>query len=430
MAQFYSLEAEREVIGGLLLQTDKVSEVFETLQSEDFYFPDLREIYEIIKRKYEAGEVVSLTTVSEEMVNNKSFSQSPYSVLAGLTDFYITSESCIASARLVKEKGVLRRIDEGWNKIKEILEEPNITSEKVIEETERIVYNIGSYSKNTLEHISKYIQEVDNRLQGIAVNNLGYQSGYSFLDETISGLRKGELIIVAGRPSMGKTALALNMLYNLAKGGVEVALFSLEMDAISIATRLIALDSKVPIWQVRGVDNREVREKCLESFAYLSSFPIYINDNPLVEPTQIRGILRRHKNVQAIAVDHIQQMRLKKSENKVLEVTEIARELKSIAREFNIPVIAISQLSRGVESRENKRPQLSDLRESGAIEQEADVVLLLYRDDYYKKDKGEEKEVNIEVEVAKNRNGAVRVVNLSFNKETNKFEDISSVELD
>lgn len=427
----FNLEAEKEVIGGLLFNAGEVAEVFEIVEEGDFYLPDLKNLFKIIKTRWEKGEVISSVAVAEDL-RAFGFNSNPFVFVSSLLDCFSIPSSCIESAKIVRNKSILRRLLEVSDKLKDMVNNPQVDTEKTIEEAERLIYNIAINSRESLEHIAKYIAEVDNRLQGLSSTSLGFLSGYSFLDDTISGLRKGELIIIAGRPSMGKTALALNMLYNLAKQNIQVALFSLEMDSISIATRLIALDSGVPIYQVRGVNNPEIRENCLESFAFLSSLPIYINDNPLVDTARIRSILRRNKHVQAIFVDHIQQMRLGGYESRVSEVTEIARELKSIAREFNIPVIALSQLSRGVEGRQDKRPLLSDLRESGAIEQEADVVMLLYRPDYYAK--GEEKEqqkiVKVEIEIAKNRNGATRTIGLNFNKETNLFWDIDKVVLD
>lgn len=427
----FNIYAEKEVVGGLLFNTDEVSVVFDFLSEDDFYQPDLRAVYKAIKDRWEKKGAISIVAVAEDL-RAYGFNIPAMSFLSSLIDCYTISQSCIESAKIVKNKSILRKLLGVSDKIKEIVNDPTVDPERAIEEIERLVYNISINSQEVLEHISKYIKEVDKRLQGSAVATLSYPSGYEFIDETISGIRKGELIIIAGRPSMGKTALALNMIYNLAKQNIPVALFSLEMDAISIATRLIALDSEVPVYQVRGVGNFEVREHCLESFAYISSLPIYINDNPLIDTSKIRSILRRNRDVQAVFIDHIQQMRLSgRWDNRVTEVTEIARELKSIAREFNIPVIALSQLSRGVENRNDKRPQLSDLRESGAIEQEADVVMLLYREDYYQKGEAKENKtvVPVEIEIAKNRNGAVKTIQLSFNKETNKFEDINTVEM-
>lgn len=225
------------------------------------------------------------------------------------------------------------------------------------------------------------------------------------------------------------------MAYKLAVNEIPVAIFSLEMSSVELATRLISLETEIPIYQLRTGQVRNIRELKVDALAYLESLPIYVDDSSLTSTSQIRSILRRHKEIKVVFIDYIQLMQLEKTfENRVAEVSKIARDLKCIAKEFNIPVIAISQLSRAVEQRQDKRPQLSDLRESGAIEQEADVVLLMYREDYYKKGKEKEQQdiVPVEIEVAKNRNGALKTIVLNFDKKTNRFgpKQVQEVELD
>lgn len=416
----YSLSAEKGIIGALLTNPDGCSEVFEMVSPEDFYIPDLRQAYEVIKELWEAGKEIAFITVAERLGKEGTW-------VVELSNEYINVANAIGCAKIVREKAILRRIVEASEKIKEIATDNTKTSQEALEEAERIIFSLGSFSNETIEHIQKYLQEVSDKLKG-AITTLGYETGFKEIDRPIGGLRNGELIVVAARPSVGKTALILNMMFELAKRDKKVALFSLEMDGVSIATRLVSLDTKIPIFQLRQ-GGKEIWDKCIDSFAFLSSCPIYINDSPLIDPSKIRSILRRHRDVGVIFIDYIQLIRLHNEENRVLEVSKIARELKGIAREFDIPVIAISQLSRAVEQRQDKRPQLSDLRESGAIEQEADVVLLLYREDYYKKDNKEDI-VPVEIEIAKNRNGPLGTVKLVFEKKTNKFLEIPEFSLE
>ncbi|HON72401.1 MAG TPA: replicative DNA helicase [bacterium] len=409
----YSEDAEKTVIGGLLISPGTCSEVFTILGREDFYIPELGEIFKVIKDMWENNEVISIITVSER-------TGKPISLLVSLTDYCINTPTVLACAKIVKEKSTIRQVLGICDRIQDIAYDKTKTQEEIIEEIERLFFNLNNYSDEWLRHIREYINEISKKVSNREII-LGYASGFKEIDRTIGGLKGGELVVLAARPGVGKTAMILNTMLELAKNDIPVAIFSLEMDAESIATRLLAIDAMVPVFELRNGD-KEVWDKCLESLAFLTSLPIFINDSPLITPAKMRSILRRHKEIKAIFIDYIQLIRLGE-ENRVQEVTRIVRDLKAIAREFDIPVIAVSQLNRAVEQRQDKRPQLSDLRDSGGIEQEADVVLLLYRDDYYRKDKKTEDRVEVEVEVAKNRNGPIKTVKLIFDKKTNKFED-------
>lgn len=411
-SQLYSIESEEVVIGGLLLDPESCSEIFEILDKDDFY-TELGDIFDTIRRMWEENTVVSLITVSEATGR-------PSSLLAQLTNKYTIPTVAVACARKVKEKSTLRKISRVCEEIQQIVQDNTKPFPEILEEVERKVFNLGEYSDETVRHIKEYIEELARKVKGEGIT-LGYSSSFKDLDSLTGGLRRGELIIVASRPSVGKTALILNMMMKLAEEDIPSVLFSLEMDALSIATRMISLSSGIPIFELRN-GSKEVYQKALESFAYLSSCPIFINDSTLITPSKIRSLLRRHREIRAVFVDYIQLIKLGE-DNRVLELSNIVRDLKSIAREFDIPVVAVSQLSRAVEQRQNKRPQLSDLRESGGIEQTADIVLLLYRDDYYSKKEKTEDTVPVEVDIAKNRNGPLGVIKLMFEKKTNRFSN-------
>lgn len=406
----YSQEYEEAIIGGLLVDPESCSEVFEILNEDDFY-TELKDVFSAIHRMWEEDIAVSIITVSE-------MTGKPSSFLAQLTNKYTTPTAVVTCAKRLKEKSALRKILMLCEEIQELVKDSTKPFSELIEEIERKVFNLGEYSDETIRHIKEYIEELARKIKGEEVTR-GYSSSFKELDSLTGGLRRGELIIVASRPSVGKTALILNMMMKLAEENIPTVLFSLEMDAVSIATRLVSLSSGVPIFELRN-GTKDTYEKALESFAYLSSCPIFINDSTLITPSKIKSLLRRNKDIRAVFVDYIQLIKMGE-ENRVLELSNIVRELKSIAREFDVPVVAVSQLSRAVEQRQNKRPQLSDLRESGGLEQTADIVLLLYRDDYYSKKEKDEDIVPLEVDIAKNRNGPLGVVKLMFEKKTNRF---------
>ena len=414
-----NLDAERTVIGSLLIDSSACSEVFSKIDSNDFFDPFLNKVFGIIKSEWEEGKEVSIVTIADK-VGEEGASV----LLTGLTNFATTSAVALQSADIVREKSILRKIARASREVLDIVSDPAKNSQEAIEEAERIFIELSKYQPDDLIHIGSVIEEAVSRIEKDPLDGAGHNSGFEELDGIIGGFRNGELIIVAARPSVGKTAFALNVAYRMAVNDVKAGIFSLEMSGIEIATRLISLETEIPIYQLRAGQIKNIRENKLESLAYLQSLPIYLDDSSLVGTSQIRSLLRRHRDIGIVFVDYIQLMQSEKTiENRVAEVSKIARDLKCIAREFNIPVVVVSQLSRAVEQRQDKRPQLSDLRESGAIEQEADVVLLMYREDYYKRGKEREQQdiVPVEIEVAKNRNGALRTIVLNFDKRTNRF---------
>jgi len=425
-----NLDAERTVIGSLLVDCRSCSEIFSKISSDDFFDSFMAKIFGIIKQEWEDGHEVSIVTIADKLGEPGASA-----ILTKLTNFAINSGVALQSADIVKEKSILRKIAQASREVLDIVSDPTKSSQEAIEEAERIFMELAKYRQDDLIPIKEAIKEAVARIEKDPASCMGHSSGYEEIDNVIGGLRNGELVVIAARPSVGKTALALNMAYKLAVNEIPVAIFSLEMSSVELATRLISLETEIPIYQLRTGQVRNIRELKVDALAYLESLPIYVDDSSLTSTSQIRSILRRHKEIKVVFIDYIQLMQLEKTfENRVAEVSKIARDLKCIAKEFNIPVIAISQLSRAVEQRQDKRPQLSDLRESGAIEQEADVVLLMYREDYYKKGKEKEQQdiVPVEIEVAKNRNGALKTIVLNFDKKTNRFgpKQVQEVELD
>lgn len=416
----YSIEAEKTVIGSLLLHPDSCSEVFTILEREDFFDPYLGEVYKAIKEQFEAGGEVSVVLIADKLGPNN------YTVLSSLLDYADLSSVAVESAKIVKDKAILRRISHNCREIIDAISDSAKSYDEIITEIERLILDISNYHTEDISHLREHIKELEARLT--KANTYGLSTHYQEIDSYTGGLRPGELIVIAARPSVGKTAFAISIAYNLALNDIPVGIFSLEMSAVELAIRFLALVSGISIHQLRT--GKRSMDELREYIERLSELPILINDSSLITTEKIRSILRRHRDVKVAIVDYIQLLQSeKKAENRVAEVSKITRDLKLIAKELGITIIAISQLSRAVEQRQNKRPMLSDLRESGAIEQEADIVMLLYREDYYKKD-NKENTSTLEIEIAKNRNGPLSRVNLLFEKATNRFSDTSDVILE
>lgn len=412
----YNIDAEKCVVGSLLVNPDGCSEILSFLSPEDFFDRYLANVYQKIKEEWETGGEISVVTIADKLGNGN------YSILSELLNSANISRVAVEAAKIVKNKAILRGIDHRCRLILDTISDATRNYEDVIEDVEKIIFDISSYYPEDIKQLTCYIDDVERRL--IKKEIIGLRMGFKDLDDYTGGLRGGELVVIAARPSVGKTALALNIAYNLSLENIPSCIFSLEMSGIELAFRFIAIDKGIPIYDIRtGKVNTEGLT------ALFGGIPIYVNDSSLITTSQMRSILRRHRDIRIVIVDYIQLLQTeKKAESRVAEVSKIARDLKCLAREFNIPVIAISQLSRAVEQRQDKRPQLSDLRESGAIEQEADIVLLLYREDYYKKD-NKDNTVPVEIDIAKNRNGPLETITLLFEKKTNRFLEMPEFNL-
>ncbi|MBD2871796.1 replicative DNA helicase [Paenibacillus arenilitoris] len=427
-----NLEAEQAVIGAVLLQTEALITAMERVRSEDFYSGPHRLIFEAMVELAEANQPVDLVTLTAHMQDQQVLEEiGGVSYLAKLANSVPTAANVDYYAQIVEEKSMLRRL---------IRTATNIVSDGYAN-SDDVAVLLGDAEKKILEisnrrsgsgfiSIRDVLMEVFEKVEMLYTNRgggpTGIPSGFTDLDRMTAGFQRSDLIIVAARPSVGKTAFALNIAQNVGVRAREtVAIFSLEMSAAQLVQRMVCAEGNVDAQRMRtGHLEGDDWEKLTMAIGALSESEVYIDDTPGITVAEIRSKCRRLKKERGlgmILIDYLQLIsgRGKAGENRQQEVSEISRTLKHIARELEVPVIALSQLSRGVEQRQDKRPMMSDLRESGSIEQDADIVAFLYRDDYY--DKESEKKNIIEIIIAKQRNGPVGTVELAFLKQFNKF---------
>ena len=428
-----NIEAEQAVIGAVFLEIDALTTATEVLQPEDFYRAAHQKIFSVMIELSEKGEPVDLVTVTSELQDLKILEEiGGVSYLSDLANSVPTAANVEYYSKIVEEKSILRRLiraatdiaSDGYAKENEI--------ENLLSEAEKSIMEV-SQRKNTGAFISikdVLVTAYDNieTLQNNTEDITGIPTGFSELDRMTAGFQRNDLIIVAARPSVGKTAFALNIAQNVAtKTDENVAIFSLEMGAEQLVMRMLCAEGNIDAQRLRtGGLTGDDWQKLTMAMGSLSNAGIYIDDTPGIRVGDIRAKCRRlkqEKGLGMILIDYMQLIRGNGSgENRQQEVSEISRSLKGIARELEVPLISLSQLSRGVESRQDKRPMMSDIRESGSIEQDADIVAFLYRDDYY--DKESENKNIIEIIIAKQRNGPVGTVELAFVKEYNKFVNL------
>ncbi|CAH8720760.1 replicative DNA helicase [Paenibacillus thiaminolyticus] len=426
-----NLEAEQAVLGAILLQSEALITAMERIQPEDFYDPAHQMIYEAMIELGEENQPVDLITLTAKLQAKQQLEDvGRISYLTKLANAVPTAANVDYYAQIIEEKSMMRRL---IRTATQIVSEGYSGGEDVsglLSDAERRILEISNRrSSSGFIAIKDVLMDVYERVEFLSEHQggtTGIPSGFPDLDKMTSGFQRSDLIIVAARPSVGKTAFALNIAQNVGVRAKEtVAIFSLEMSASQLVQRMICAESNVDAGRLRtGQLEDDDWEKLTMSIAALSEAEVYIDDTPGVTVADIRAKCRRLKKERGlgmILIDYLQLIhgRGKPGENRQQEVSEISRTLKQIARELEVPVIALSQLSRGVEQRQDKRPMMSDLRESGSIEQDADIVAFLYRDDYY--DKETEKKNIIEIIIAKQRNGPVGTVELVFLKNFNKF---------
>ncbi|PZM65108.1 replicative DNA helicase [Paenibacillus dendritiformis] len=426
-----NLEAEQAVLGAILLQAEALITAMERIQPEDFYDPAHQMIYEAMIELGEENQPVDLITLTAKLQAKQQLEDvGRISYLTKLANAVPTAANVDYYAQIIEEKSMMRRL---IRTATQIVSEGYTGGEDVsglLSDAERRILEISNRRSSTgFIAIKDVLMDVYERVEFLSEHQggtTGIPSGFPDLDKMTSGFQRSDLIIVAARPSVGKTAFALNIAQNVGVRAKEtVAIFSLEMSAAQLVQRMICAESNVDAGRLRtGQLEDDDWEKLTMSIAALSEAEVYIDDTPGVTVADIRAKCRRLKKERGlgmILIDYLQLIhgRGKPGENRQQEVSEISRTLKQIARELEVPVIALSQLSRGVEQRQDKRPMMSDLRESGSIEQDADIVAFLYRDDYYNQDT--EKKNIIEIIIAKQRNGPVGTVELVFLKNFNKF---------
>ncbi len=430
----HDLEAEQAILGSMLTDKDAVIASVEVLKEEDFYREDNRAIYRAILNLYNRAEPIDIITVKAELETMGKFEQiGGLEYLAELPEKVPTTANASKYIKIVEEKSVLRNLIKTANEIIELGYDPTEEVENIMEGAEKKIFNImqnknqKGYTpiKDILVDSFTELEELYNRKQHIT----GVPTGFSELDYKTAGFHGSELILIAARPAMGKSAFALNIATNAAlKANVPVAIFSLEMSKEQMVNRILCSEAMVDSNKVRtGKLEEDDWTKLAGAIGPLSEAEIYIDDTPGISVMEIRAKCRKlklEKNLGMVVIDYLQlvQGSNKRSGSREQEISEISRSLKILAKEIGVPVIALSQLSRAVEQRPDHRPMLSDLRESGAIEQDADIVMFLYRDDYYNQD-SEKKDI-AEVILAKHRGGSTGTVELLWLGSYTKFVNL------
>jgi replicative DNA helicase len=431
-----NIEAEQAVLGAIFLEPSALTMASEMLIPEDFYRAAHQKIFNAMLKLNDHGKAVDLITVTEELAASKLLEDTGgVSYLSELAGSVPTAANIEYYARIVGEKSLLRRLirtateiaKDGYTREDEVEALLGEAEKNIMEVAQR--KNAGAFHniKDVLVRTYDNIEQMHNRKGDIT----GIETGFRELDRMTAGFQRNDLIIVGARPSVGKTAFALNIAQNVAiKTGENVAIFSLEMGAEQLVMRILCAEGNIDAQRLRtGSLTDEDWAKLTMAMGSLSNAGIFIDDTPGVRISDIRSKCRRLKQEHGLGMILIDYLQLilgsgRSGENRQQEVSEISRSLKQLARELQIPVIALSQLSRGVEQRQDKRPMMSDIRESGSIEQDADIVAFLYRDDYY--DKESENKNIIEIIIAKQRNGPTGTVQLAFVKEYNKFVNLEN----
>ncbi len=428
-----SPEAEQAVLGSILIDSRCVKDIIGMLRPEDFYLRQNREIFETVYSMFNYSQVIDPVTVLDKLKENGYYEENTTpKYIMQLMEITPTAANVKQYAGIVRDKALLRGISQAADEINQTVYEGVGTANEILEVAERKVYSLRRGNMDdALERIGTVMVKLFahlNELNQSGEEFPGYSTGLRDLDRRINGLNKSDLIILAARPGMGKTTIALNILSAVAKKTQKtVAFFSLEMSREQLATRLLANESFVENQKlITGRLNDDDWEKISLAGAALSQTDIRVDDNPSITVAEMNALCRRLDNLGLVVVDYLQLMTSsgygRQSDNRVQLIGDISRSLKIMAKELNVPVLCLSQLSRAAESRPDKRPLLSDLRESGAIEQDADQVLLLYRDDYYNK---ESPDKNIaEVIVAKNRHGEQGTVRVQWLPQFFTFSDL------
>ena len=430
----HSVEAEQAVLGSILIDERCVPQVIEALKPEDFYLRQNREIYETVCSMFNFSETIDPVTVLDKMRQAGVYDENTsYDYVRQLMVITPTAANVMEYGNIVRDKSLLRRIAETAGAITGLIQEGTATAQEALEAAEQRIYAIRQgRSAQGLEHISSVILGVYERLNELAASDSavpGLSTGLPDVDAAISGLNKSDLILLAARPGMGKTSMALNILLHAGKfSGKSVVFFSLEMSREQLAMRLISGESFVDNKKlVTGKLGEEDWTKIAAASAALNQTQILIDDNPSLSVADMNAKCRRVDNLGLVVIDYLQLMTSaggssRSSDNRQQVVSDISRALKIMAKELQVPVLCLSQLSRANEARSNKRPMLSDLRESGAIEQDADIVMFLYREDYY--DEDTENHNLAECIIAKNRHGETGTVELQWLPEYTTFSSI------
>ena len=428
-----NLEAERAILGAVMIDGDAMMNVTDILRPDHFYKEAHKEIFDAALTLYQDGEPVDLVTVGELLKRRKTLEAAGGRAYLGeLTGAVVSTANVEQYARIVEEKSVLRSLIKASSEIVEEGYSSERETGEILEDAEKKIFDISqkrqhknvTHIREVLDRNLAHIQELSKQVGELR----GITTGFADLNQLTSGLLKSDLIIIAARPSMGKTAFALNIAVNAAKAGGKVLLFSLEMSEELLTERMLSAESLVEIKKLReGNLEEEEFQKLSDGSERLNGLEIYIDDTPGIAPTVIKNKCKRmimeKKGLDLVVIDYLQLMSMEgKTENRTLEISALTRYLKQLAREIDCPVVVLSQLSRSVEARTDKRPVLSDLRESGSIEQDADLVMFLYREEYYKKEEST-RPGECDIIIAKHRNGPTDTVTLTWLGKYTKFAD-------
>lgn len=432
----HNIEAEQSVLGSLMLDKDAIIKIADLLKAGDFYKDDHNLIYETMLELYEDREPIDVLSLSNKLEEKGKLDQiGGSSYLASLVNSVPSASNVTHYAKVVQKKATLRRLITAAGEVVELGYKESEDIQKVLDEAEQKIFKVSQkFIKQDFVLIKSILESAFNRIDELHKGDhkfRGVPTGFADLDNILAGLQKSDLVILASRPSIGKTTLALDFARHIAiKENIPVGIFSLEMSSDQLIDRMIAAESGVDLWRLRtgrlrdSGDNNDF-QLIGEAMGVLSEAPIYIDDAASANIMEMRTMARRlqseHK-LGLIIIDYLQLMEGRGSDNRVQEISEISRSLKNLAREINTPVLALSQLSRAVESRSPQIPKLSDLRESGSIEQDADVVLFLYREDREKPDTPNKNIV--EVIVSKHRNGPLGKAQLYFNESSTTFKSL------
>ena len=430
-----NIEVEQSVLSAILIRNNTLPEVLELLSEKDFYREAHRKIFAAMVDLFERSEptdLITLTNVLKERGQLESIGGASY--LAELVDTVPMATNASHYAKIIREKATLRALIERAASITSRCFEDRGNVEELLDFAERSIFDISENKIRPAFHaLADILTDTYKAVEDAYENKVlvtGVPTGFSSLDQKTSGLQPGDLVIIAGRPSMGKTALALNIAENASiQTRMPIGIFSLEMSKEQLSLRMLSSEARIDSSRMRGGYLSESDLARINRAAgALYDLPLYIDDSPAISALEIRAKARRmmmEKGLGLIIIDYLQLMRGRASaERRDLEISEISRSLKALAKEINVPVVALSQLNRKVEDRSNKRPVLSDLRESGAIEQDADVIMFIYRDEVYNKKEGDP-DRTAEINVAKQRNGPTGTVKLAFLEYCTRFEDLA-----
>ena len=435
-------EAERAVLGGLMLETHRFDTVIQVIKENDFDGKDHQIIFQSMSELVEENKPLDPLTVSEKLDNKNSLNK------VGGKDYLIelatstpSAANLEAYAEIIRQRSITRKLMKANSDISELISNPQgQDGASLLDKAESMIFALNdetNLNDQNLQSMRELIPSTIDRLHELSNKSnglIGSSTGFKDLDNKLQGLQKGDLVVVAGRPSMGKTLFAMNIAENVLlddDSNGSVLIFSLEMPGESLTTRLLSGMTKLNQQNVRsGMLKDDELRILLQQSEKLKNMPLWIDDSSILSPMELRAKARRlarteKDGLSLIVVDYLQLMQLPLSiENRVNQISEISRSLKSLAKELNVPVIALSQLNRAVEQRPNKRPIMADLRDSGAIEQDADVILFIYRDEVYNEDS--EQGNKAEIIIGKQRNGPIGTVNLTFLIEFARFENFSS----